>query len=99
MKEAQPSLGNQNVSPGTPLCCSQCGWPGTGTIPAGVCVINQNGKTVLAGNLYYFYINTDLCSVCREMESVVANRPWFVKAHSEYVDEINVKKQLLGGRD
>lgn len=68
-------------------------------MPAGVCVIKQNGKTVLAGNLSYFHLNTELCSVCQEMESVVASRPWFVEAHSEYMDEIEVKKQLLGGRD
>ena len=65
-------------------------------MPAGVCVMKENGKTVLVGNLSYFHINTELCSVCQEMESVVAGRPWFVKAHSEYVDEVKVKKQLLG---
>jgi hypothetical protein len=99
MKEAQPSLEKQNVSPEMPLCCSQCGWPGTGISPAGVCVIKQNGKTVLVGTLTYFHINTELCSLCREMESAVASRPWFVKAQSEYVDEIKAKKQLWGGRD
>jgi hypothetical protein len=99
MKEAQPSLEKQNMSPETPLCCSQCGWPGTGKLPAGVSVIRQKDKTLLVGTLSYFLINTTLCSLCQEMESAVANRPWFVKAHSEYVDEIKVKKQLLGGRD
>jgi len=37
-----------------------------------------------------------LCSLCQEMESAVASRPWFVKAHAEYMDQIKVKKQLLG---
>jgi hypothetical protein len=68
-------------------------------MPAGVSLIKQNGKTVLAGNLSYFHIDAELCSVCREMESVMASRAWFVKAHSEYEDEIKVKKQLLGRRD
>jgi len=96
MKEVQPGLGKQNVSPDIPLFCSQCGWPGTGKMPAGVCVIRQKGKTVLVGTLSYFRISTDLCSLCQEMESAVASRPWFVKAHAEYMDQIKVKKQLLG---
>jgi hypothetical protein len=99
MKEAQPSLEKQNVSAETPLCCSQCGWPGTGKMPAGVGVIRQKDKTVLVGTLSYFRTNTTLCSLCHEMESALASRPWFVKAHSEYVDEIKSKNQLLGGRD
>jgi hypothetical protein len=65
-------------------------------MPAGVCVIKQNGKAVLVGNLSYFRISTVLCSLCQEMESAVASRPWFVKAHGEYVDEVKAKKQLLG---
>ena len=96
MKEVQPGLGKQNVSPDIPLFCSQCGWPGTGKMPAGVCVIRQKGKTVLVGSLSYFRISTVLCSLCQEMESAVASRPWFVKAHAEYLDQIKVKKQLLG---
>jgi hypothetical protein len=99
MKTAQPSLEKQDVAPETLVCCSECGWPGTGKIPAGVCLIEQNGKTVLVGTLSYFHISSELCSVCQEMESVLASRPWFVEAHSEYVDEIRFKKQLLGGRD
>lgn len=95
MKEVQPSLEKQNVSPEA-LFCSQCGWPGTGKMPAGVGVIRQKGKTVLVGTLSYFRISTDLCSLCQEMESAVASRPWFVKAHAEYMDQIKVKKQLLG---
>ena len=96
MKEVQPGLGKQNVSPEIPLFCSQCGWPGTGKMPAGVGVIRQKGKTVPVGTLSYFRISTDLCSLCQEMESAVASRPWFVKAHAEYMDQIKVKKQLLG---
>ena len=96
MKEVQPSLEKQNVSPDIPLLCSQCGWPGTGKMPAGVCVIRPKDKTVLVGTLSYFRISTDLCSLCQEMESAVASRPWFVKAHAEYMDQIKVKKQLLG---
>jgi len=95
MKEVQSSLEKQNISPEIPLCCSQCGWPGTGTRPAGVRVIKQKGKTVFVGNLSYFRMSTVLCSLCQEMESAVASRPWFVKAHAEYLAQIKVKKQLL----
>jgi hypothetical protein len=91
MKEVQPSLEKQNVSPEIPLFCSQCGWPGTGKMPAGMRVIRQEGKTVLVGSLSYYRISTMLCSLCQEMESAVASRPWFVKAHAEYL----VKKQML----
>ena len=65
-----------------PLCCSQCGWPGTGKMPAGVRVIQSNGKDVLIGQLSYFRINSVLCSICQEMESAVASRQWFVEAHA-----------------
>lgn len=85
MKEVHPSLGQQNKSLEIPICCSQCGWPGTGIVPAGVAVIKQEGKTVLAGNLSYFRISTLLCSLCQEMESAVASRPWFVEAQAEYL--------------
>jgi len=95
MKEVQPSREKQNISP-EPLCCSQCGWPGTGTMPAGVTVIKQEGKTVLAGHLSYFRISTDLCSLCQEMESAMASRPWFVRAQAEYLAQIKVKKLMLG---
>lgn|SRR5215471_2162061 len=96
MKDVDSGLEKQNMSLEIPVCCSQCGWPGTGKMPAGVCVIKQNGKAVLVGNLSYFRVSTVLCSICEEMESVVASRPWFVKAHSEYVDETKAKKELLG---
>jgi hypothetical protein len=66
MKEVQPGLLKQNVSPDIPSFCSQCGWPGTGKMPAGVGVIRQKGKTVPVGTLSYFRISTDLCSLCQE---------------------------------
>ena len=96
MKEVQPCVEKQNVTPEIPLFCSQCGWPGTGKMPAGVGVISQKGKTVLFGTLFYFRISTELCSLCQEMESSVASRPWFVKAHAEYLDQIKAKHQMLG---
>ena len=65
-------------------------------MPAGVRVIKQEGKTVLVGRLSYFRISTVLCSLCQEMESAVASRPWFVKAHAEYLDQIKVKQQDVG---
>ena len=95
MKEVQPSLEERNIPLEIPLCCSQCGWPGTGNMPAGVRVTTQEGKTVLVGRLSYFQISTVLCSLCQEMESAVASRPWFVKAHAEYLDQIRAKKQML----
>jgi len=65
-------------------------------MPAGVRMIRQKGETVLVGNLSYFSTRTALCSLCQEMESVVARRPWFVKAHAEYLAQIKVKRQMLG---
>ena len=65
-------------------------------MPAGVCVIKQEGKIVMVGRLSYFRIGTVLCSLCEEMESAVATRPWFVKAHAEYLDQLKVKRQRLG---
>jgi len=65
-------------------------------MPAGVAVIKQEGKTVLAGNLSYFRISTVLCSLCQEMEAAVESRPWSVKAQAEYLAQIRVKKQMLG---
>ena len=59
-------------------------------------MIKQEGKTVLAGNLSYFRISTDLCSLCQEMESAMASRPWFVRAQAEYLAQIKVKKLMLG---
>lgn len=65
-------------------------------MPAGVGVIRQKDKTVLVGRLFYFRISTVLCSLCQEMESVVASRPWFVKAQDEYLEEIKLNEQMLG---
>jgi hypothetical protein len=96
MKEVHSGLEKQTVSLEKPLCCSQCGWPGTGKMPAGVSVMQQKGKSVLIGRLSYFRLSTVLCSVCQEMESAVASRPWFLKAHAEYLNQIKVKKQLSG---
>lgn len=94
MDEVQPSLEKQKVAAEVPLCCSECGWPGTGLLPAGVSLVSQKGKTVLAGKLSYFRINNALCSLCQEMQATLANRPWFVKAQAEYLDQINVKKEM-----
>jgi hypothetical protein len=88
MKEVHPSIQKQAASPENRFCCSQYGWPGTGKMPAGVRVTKQNGKHVLIGRLSYFLISAVLCSVCQEMESAVASRPWFVKAHAEYLNQI-----------
>jgi hypothetical protein len=65
-------------------------------MPAGVRVIRQEGKNVLVGNLSYFRISTALCSLCQEMEAAVASRPWFIKAQAEFLDQIKVKKEILG---
>jgi hypothetical protein len=96
MAEAHLRVGKQNASVEIPQFCSQCGWPGTGKIPAGVRVIKQEGKTVLVGRLSYFHMSAVLCSLCQEMESAVASRPWFVKAHAEYLDQIKTKKTNAG---
>ena len=65
-------------------------------MPAGVLLIKQRGENVLVGNLSYFSMSTELCSLCQAMESAVASRPWFVKAHAEYLVQIKVKRQMLG---
>jgi len=67
-------------------------------VPAGVRVINGNGKQVLVGQLSYFHLRTTLCSVCQVMKSAVASRPWFVEAHAEYRRQVKIKKRLLAGR-
>src|SRR5215469_9632042 len=81
-----------------PVCCTQCGWPGIGNMPTGVRVINTVGKQVLIGQLSYYPMCGVLCSVCQAMESAVSIRSWFIKAQAEYLDQIKVKKQLLGGK-
>lgn len=80
------------------VCCAECGWPGAGKMPAGVRTLSENGARELIGQLSYFEISTELCSVCQEMVAAVQSRPWFVEAHGEYLDQIAVKKQLLAGR-
>ena len=90
------SLKRVEMSTEIPIRCSQCGWPGTGRMPAGVRVINEGGKTVMVGRLSYFRISAVLCSLCEAMESAVATRPWFVNAHAEYVNQLKVKRQKLG---
>ncbi len=79
-------------------CCAECGWPGAGNMPAGVCTLNQNGSQVLIGQLSYFRRRSALCSVCQEMVAAVENRRWFVEAHREYLNQIRAKKKLLAGR-
>jgi hypothetical protein len=78
--------------------CAECGWPGVGTMPAGVRIVNENGSQRLVGQLSYIYIRTRLCSVCQEMADTVQRKPWFVDAHSEYLNEIELKRKLLAGR-
>ena len=66
-------------------------------MPAGVRLIKQNDKTVLFGRLNYIRMNSVLCSVCEEMKSAVAARPWFLEAHREYLDQVRVKRHILRG--
>ena len=67
-------------------------------MPAGVQVTNQNGRQLMVGRLSYFRKSAALCAVCEDMKSAVAIRPWFVAAQAEYLNQIAIKKQLLGGR-
>lgn len=67
-------------------------------MPTGVRVMNGVGKQILIGQLSYYHISGALCSVCQAMESAVSIRPWFIEAHTEYLDQIKIKKQLLGRR-
>jgi hypothetical protein len=78
------------------MSCAECGWPGTGKMPAGVCVISQDGKRMLVGQLSYFRTNAALCSVCEEMKGALENKPWFVEAHQDYLHQVRVKKQMHG---
>jgi hypothetical protein len=77
--------------------CPQCGWPEMGKMPAGVRLITQNDKTILFGQLTYVRMESVLCSVCDAMKSAVAERPWFLKAHREYLDQVKAKKHILRG--
>lgn len=65
-------------------------------MPAGVRVIDQNGKRVLVGQLSYYETNPPLCSVCEDMKWAIEERPWFVEAHEEYLYQVRVKRHLLG---
>jgi hypothetical protein len=38
-----------------------------------------------------------LCSVCDAMKSAVAEKPWFLEAHREYLDQVKAKKHILHG--
>jgi hypothetical protein len=67
-------------------------------MPTGVRRIRENGKAVLIGQLSYYPVSGALCSVCQEMEAAVNNRPWFVEAHAEYLDQVKATKRLLGER-
>lgn len=78
------------------MSCPECGWPGAGKMPAGVCAVKENGKKVLVGQLSYFSTNAPLCSVCEDMMWALEAKPWFIEAHEDYLYQVKVKKQLLG---
>ena len=65
-------------------------------MPAGVRVIDQNGKRVLVGHLSYYETNPPLCSVCEDTKWAIEERPWFVEAHEEFLYQVRVKRHLLG---
>jgi hypothetical protein len=67
-------------------------------MPAGVRLVKQSGKSVLIGHLSYIRMDSALCSVCADMRCAVAGRPWFLEAHDEYLDQVKVKKHILGDR-
>jgi len=67
-------------------------------MPAGVRTLNRDGSQLLIGQLSYFHIRTELCSVCQEMMTAIQGRPWFVEAHWEYLNQISLKKKLLAGQ-
>ena len=78
------------------MSCPECGWPGAGRMPAGVRLVHRDGKRVVVGQLSYYETNAPLCSVCEDKKWVLEERPWFIDAHEEYLDQVKVKKQLLG---
>ena len=98
MKADHVSSENVASAVETPVRCAQCGWPGIGNMPTGVRVLNRAGKHVLIGQLAYYRMSGVLCSVCQEMESAVVIRPWFIEAHTEYLEQIKIKTKLLCGR-
>jgi hypothetical protein len=95
MQARRASIENPDTASQSVVCCSQCGWPGIGKMPAGVQVLRQNGKDSLIGRLCYYQVRSELCAVCQAMESAVASRPWFVAAHAEYLQQVKIKKQML----
>lgn len=79
------------------MTCPECGWPGVGMMPAGVRQVVRDGKRVLLGQLTYFPAEEGpLCSVCRDMKWTVVERPWFVEAHREYLEQVKLKNKLMG---
>ena len=98
MKADHVNSGNRVSTLKQSVRCAQCGWPGIGNMPTGVRVMNGVGKQTLIGQLSYYHMSGVLCSVCQAMESAVSIRPWFIEAHAEFLDQIEVKKKLLSGR-
>ncbi len=66
-------------------------------MPAGVRLVRHGEKSLLIGQLTYYSVPADLCSICRTMKDAVEARLWFLEAHREYLNQIKLKKQLLGG--
>jgi len=98
MNTADAKLESTDTEPQKLQRCAECGWPGTGCMPAGVRVTNRNGKQIVIGQLSYFHVAAELCSVCQDMMSAASSRQWFVEAHAEYLRQVRVKRQLLAGR-
>jgi heterodisulfide reductase subunit B len=98
MKTTHVSAENTAMTVEKSSRCAECGWPGIGKMPTGVRRVRENGKNVLIGQLSYYPVSRALCSVCQEMESAVNNRPWFVEAHAEYLEQVKATKRLLGER-
>lgn len=95
MQTPQSTIENAETAAPPSVCCSQCGWPGVGNMPAGIRVVRQNGKDVRVGQLSYYRTPSALCAVCQEMESAVAGRPWFAEAQAEYRNQVKAKQHLL----
>lgn len=81
------------------MTCRECGWPGVGKTPTGVRQLNRGERAVLVGQLTYISTvgGDGLCSVCKDMQAAVEERPWFVEAHGEFLEQVKTKKRLLGG--
>ena len=67
-------------------------------MPAGQKTIRKDGKQFQTGKLIYYRRSGELCSVCQDMASALTGRLWFIKAHAEYLDEVEAKRRLLEGR-